>query len=78
MKGADMADVKDVLLDAIQAEPGTVEIELDGQRVRVALDARRFGTGSAGYFWQGKLQGQDGRRYQVQVQATVIGSKPGK
>lgn len=39
------------------------------------LDTKTFSTGSRGYRGQGKVQ-MDGKRYQVQVQAVEIGSKP--
>lgn len=41
----------------------------------VELDPREFSTGSRGYFKAVKVE-VDRRKYQVQVQAVEIGSKP--
>lgn len=53
-----------------------VALKLDGAAATLQLGARAFGTGSIGYHAQGKLDGADGRRYQVGVTVTLIGSKP--
>ena len=42
----------------------------------IALQEHTFTTGSVGYMGRGKVLGDDGARYQVQVIATKIGSKP--
>ena len=39
------------------------------------LDAKTFSTGSRGYRGQGKVT-MDGKKFQVQVQAVEIGSRP--
>jgi hypothetical protein len=54
----------------------TAIIQSNGQTIGVvALDPKVFGTGSTGYKGQGKVVSTDGK-YQVQVQAVLIGSKP--
>ena len=54
----------------------TATIIIDGKKLELILKAKNFSTGSKG-FWAGqKLAMNDGRRYQVQVQAVLIGSKP--
>lgn len=59
-------------------EGGSVTLKLDGAEVTMPLDPRTFSSGSVGFYQQGKVQGSDGRRYQVGVTATLIGSKPVK
>lgn len=54
----------------------TVTITIDGVTTTLTLSARTFSTGSTGYSANGKAQGTDGRRYQVSVNAVLIGSKP--
>jgi len=54
----------------------TATIIIDGKKLELILKEKKFSTGSKG-FWAGeKLAMNDGRRYQVQVQAVLIGSKP--
>ena len=54
----------------------TATMIIDGKKLELILKAKIFSTGSKG-FWAGeKLAMNDGRRYQVQVQAVLIGSKP--
>lgn len=65
----------DKLLEILEGMVSKATLEVDGQQVNVTLQGKRFSTGSAGWHYQGKLEGQDGRRYQVQIQAVVIGSK---
>lgn len=67
----------DKLLEALQAEAATAQLSVDGSSISPTLAPRRFSTGSAGYSWQGKVEGQDGRRYQANVTLVVIGSKNG-
>jgi len=53
----------------------TATIIIEGKTLELALKEKDFSTGSKG-FWAGdKLTLSDGRRYQVQVQAVLIGSK---
>jgi hypothetical protein len=59
-------------------EPGSATLRIDGAEVTVPLNPKQFSTGSTGAFWQGKVDGADGRRYQTQVTLTLIGSKPSK
>lgn len=69
-----MADTK--LIDVLQGLPAaTCQLTLDGATVSPTMLAKEFSTGSKGFSWQGKVDGQDGRRYQVNVQAILIGSK---
>lgn len=55
----------------------TVTIE-DGGKLSHVMYAplREFKSGSTGYFAGGKLQGEDGDRYQVSCSIVLIGSKP--
>ena len=69
-----MAETKDRA--AALPSGATVRIMLDGAEVQVPLNAREFSTGSVGYHAQGKVDGADGRRYQLGITATLIGSKP--
>ena len=57
---------------------GTAKLAVDGSEVQIPLNPKTFSTGSVGLFWQGKVDGSDGRRYQTQVTLTLIGSKPAK
>lgn len=52
-------------------------LEVDGGGSTVPLKARTFSTGSVGFSGQTKVDGEDGRRYQVSVNVILIGSKPG-
>lgn len=71
-----MADkTKTVLADGAQ-----VALALDGAKLTLNMARRddgtaRFSSGSAGYHAQGKAEGADGRRYQVNITAVLIGSK---
>ena len=58
------------------APVGSITIELDGAVVTAPLTARTFASGSVGFHAQSKVVGADGRRYQLGVNATLIGSKP--
>jgi len=51
------------------------EIQIEGQKLAVLLNEKQFKTGSKGYWGSDKLTLPDGRRFQVQVQAVLIGSK---
>ena len=53
----------------------TIKSPIGETLVTLELDAKIFSTGSRGYRGQGKVQ-MDGKRFQVQVQAVEIGSKP--
>ena len=54
----------------------TATIVIEDKTLELTLVDKAFSTGSKG-FWAGdKLIMSDGRRYQVQVQAVLIGSKP--
>jgi hypothetical protein len=43
--------------------------------ITLELDAKTFSTGSRGYRGQGKVT-MHGKKFQVQVQAVEVGSKP--
>ena len=43
--------------------------------ITLELDPKTFSTGSRGYRGQGKVT-MDGKKYQLQVQAVEVGSKP--
>lgn len=72
------APVQDGILDALLQSEAAVQLHVDTGAVTTPMAARRFSTGSAGFSWQGKVQGAEGRRYQVNVTAVLIGSKPAK
>lgn len=55
---------------------GTMRLDIDGGSATVPLKARVFSTGSAGFSCQTKVDGADGRRYQVSLNVILIGSKP--
>ena len=53
----------------------TAKIIIEDKTLDLTLKEKEFSTGSVG-FWAGdKLTLSDGSRYQVQVQAVLIGSK---
>ena len=51
------------------------DIVIDGATTTIQLNEKEFKTGSTGYHGQGKLATNAGR-YQVNVIAVLIGSKP--
>lgn len=51
-------------------------IELEGKEVNVGLNPKTFSTGSKGYWGNVRLETEPGKRYIIQVQAVLIGSKP--
>lgn len=51
-------------------------LDVDGGKSTLNLTRKAFSTGSIGFHGQGKVDGADGRRYQVNVSVTLIGSKP--
>lgn len=53
-----------------------VTLDIDGGSLTAPLKAREFSTGSQGFSGQLKVDGADGRRYQVSVNAVLIHSKP--
>jgi len=57
-------------------QTATLTIEVDGGAATAPLKAREFSTGSKGFSGQLKVDGTDGRRYQVSVNVVLIGSKP--
>jgi hypothetical protein len=60
----------------VPADSMTAVLQVNGQTVGIVLlDPKSFRTGSKGFWGQGKVQ-IGAHRYQVQVQAVQIGSKP--
>jgi hypothetical protein len=57
------------------AEVAKVTIEVAGRTATILADAKQFKTGSRGFYGQGKVEGTDGRRFQVSVNIVEIGSK---
>lgn len=57
------------------AEAAKVTIEVAGVTVTIVAAAKQFKTGSRGFYGQGKVEGTDGRRFQVSVNIVEIGSK---
>jgi hypothetical protein len=55
-----------------------VVVELDGTTNQFLLNPKTFSTGSRGYHAQGKIEVPNGKRYQVNLLFTEIGSKPKK
>ena len=58
------------------ADIAKVTVEVAGGSGTIMAEPRQFKTGSRGFYGQGKVQGADGRRYQVSVNVVEIGSKP--
>ena len=61
---------------ATEQGTATITLDVDGGSVGATLKPRTFSTGSTGYSGQLKVEGTDGRRYQVSVNVVLIGSKP--
>jgi hypothetical protein len=57
------------------AESAKVIIEVAGAKATIVADAKQFKTGSRGFYEQGKVEGTDGRRFQISVNIVEIGSK---
>jgi hypothetical protein len=53
-----------------------IALDVDGGKQGVELGRRVFSSGSQGFTGAIKVQGADGRRYQVNVNVVLIGSKP--
>ena len=51
------------------------QLEIDGVVNTILMKAHEFKTGSVGYLGRGKVESHQGK-YQVQIQAVLIGSKP--
>jgi len=56
-------------------ESAKVTIEVAGRSATIVADAKQFRTGSRGFYGQGKVEGTDGRRFQVSINIVEIGSK---
>lgn len=57
------------------AEFAKVTIEVAGGSGTIVAEPKAFKTGSRGFYGQGKVQGTDGRRFQISVNIVEIGSK---
>jgi hypothetical protein len=57
------------------AEFAKVTIEVAGGTGTIMAEPKDFRTGSRGFYGQGKIQGTDGRRFQVGINIVEIGSK---
>ena len=57
-------------------EIAKITVEVAGGVATLLAEPRTFKTGSRGFYGQGKVQGTDGRRFQVSVNVVEIGSKP--
>lgn len=55
-----------------------VKIEINGVTQEFELSAKTFKTGSTGFHAMGKLKVSDTERYQLNILAVLIGSKPRK
>ncbi len=65
----------DVSSEEVKQRMNKATIVIEDKTLELALKEKAFSTGSKG-FWAGdKLLMGDGRRYQIQVQAVLIGSK---
>lgn len=62
------------LLLGVPSDGARIALEMDGGSIGVALRPRAFKSGSDGYGAQLKVDGTDGRRYQVNVTAVRIDS----
>jgi len=58
------------------ADIAKITVEVAGGIGTVLAEPRKFKTGSRGFYGQGKVQGTDGRRFQISVNVVEIGSKP--
>lgn len=54
------------------------EIQIKGKKTSVTIPLKKFSTGSVGFFSSSKIETGENERYQVQIQAVLIGSKPKK
>ncbi|MDQ1281246.1 MAG: hypothetical protein QG670_2511 [Thermoproteota archaeon] len=53
-------------------------IIINNKKLELELKEKEFSTGSKGFWASNKLVMDDGSRYQIQVQAVLIGSKDSK
>ncbi len=58
------------------APDATAQLNADGASLPVTLERRTFSSGSVGFYGQTKLVSPDGRKYQVGITMTLVGSKP--
>lgn len=68
----DAAPVEQQRLDATHAN---VNIDVEGRTFQTTAPYKVFSSGSKGFYGNGKLDMGDGRRYQIGVTITRIGSK---
>ena len=60
------------------SEFAKVMVEVVGGSETIVAEPKEFRTGSRGFYGQGKIQGTDGRRFQVNISIVEIGSKKKK
>jgi hypothetical protein len=70
-----MATAKSKVERMLPGVTATLTLDVDGQSITVPMEAREFSTGSVGFYLSQRVPGQDGRKYQVGVNATLIHSK---
>jgi hypothetical protein len=56
--------------------PNYAEVCIGDKEITIALNEKTFKTKSTGYHGQAKLDLGNGERYQIQIHAVLIGSKP--
>ena len=56
-------------------ETARVTIEVGGRSDTIVANPKQFKTGSRGFYGQGKVEANDGRRFQVTINIVEIGSK---
>lgn len=56
-------------------ESAKITIEVAGKVGTIFAEPKQFRTGSRGFYGQGKVRAEDGRRFQVSVSIVEIGSK---
>lgn len=75
-KTAGAAEYVNPLLESLPVDGAGVTVSLDGAEQTLPLEARQFSSGSVGYFVQTKVIGGKGRKYQLNITATLVNSKP--
>lgn len=66
----------DKLIEALEALGATLTLKIGDREETFRMEARRFATGGGGFFCQGKVTDSEGRKYQVTVPMSVVGSSP--
>lgn len=71
-----MVDKKTEPQEAEETLSGTLTIDLHDHKEEYPITAKKFKTGSRGFFVTGKFTAKDGKRYQLGMNLVEIGSKP--